>query len=317
MAFSFVQDAATIGAAEYSLPADSTTLAGQTDDCELEVVLDVSTLTFANQYRWRAYETINGGTRKPYLEGFIAGAMTQHVRVFCGLVGVGWDFTLQKITGPDQSIGWTLAKKTDAAATGDVNVITWLGAAPNALVAGRVDSSTGAMAANVMTAAAAAADLTTELQAGLALSTQVDALEADTTSLLARLTAPRAAALDNLDATVSSRATSAALTAVGSDVAALGVDLDSVATATAALAADVARLLGLSHDNVVIDNTVFDVATGVLTAWRARVFANAGSANAATDGQADGAAGEIYRWTGTATPQAASQFALHRLVRAL
>lgn len=39
---------------------------------------------------------------------------------------------------------------------------------PAALVAGRMDSSVGAMAANVMTAAAADPDLTTELQSGLA-----------------------------------------------------------------------------------------------------------------------------------------------------
>lgn len=38
---------------------------------------------------------------------------------------------------------------------------------PAALVSGRMDSSVGAMAANVMTAAAAAPDLTTELQSGL------------------------------------------------------------------------------------------------------------------------------------------------------
>lgn len=41
---------------------------------------------------------------------------------------------------------------------------------PAALVGGRIDASVGAMAANVMTAAAAAADLTTELQSGLATS---------------------------------------------------------------------------------------------------------------------------------------------------
>lgn len=39
---------------------------------------------------------------------------------------------------------------------------------PAALVSGRIDAIVGAMAANVMTAAAAAADLTTELQSGLA-----------------------------------------------------------------------------------------------------------------------------------------------------
>lgn len=44
---------------------------------------------------------------------------------------------------------------------------------PAALVSGRIDASVGAMAANVMTAAAAASDLTTELQAGLATSADV------------------------------------------------------------------------------------------------------------------------------------------------
>jgi hypothetical protein len=45
------------------------------------------------------------------------------------------------------------------------------GRLPAALVSGRMDASVGAMAANVMTAAAAAPDLTTELQTGLATST--------------------------------------------------------------------------------------------------------------------------------------------------
>lgn len=45
---------------------------------------------------------------------------------------------------------------------------------PAALVGGRMDSSVGAMAADVMTAAAAAADLTTELQAGLSTLTQAN-----------------------------------------------------------------------------------------------------------------------------------------------
>lgn len=61
---------------------------------------------------------------------------------------------------------------------------------PAALVSGRIDASVGAMAANVMTAAAAAADLTTEFQAGLAtssalstLQTTADAIDAKTTNL--------------------------------------------------------------------------------------------------------------------------------------
>lgn len=58
---------------------------------------------------------------------------------------------------------------------------------PAALVSGRIDASVGAMAANTMTAAAAAADLTTELQSGLAtaadlatVDTVVDAIKVQT-----------------------------------------------------------------------------------------------------------------------------------------
>lgn len=68
------------------------------------------------------------------------------------------------------------------------------GRIPAALVSGRMDCSVGAMAANVMTAAAAAADLTTELQSGLAtssalstLQTTADAIETDTQDIQSRI----------------------------------------------------------------------------------------------------------------------------------
>lgn len=61
------------------------------------------------------------------------------------------------------------------------------GRIPAALVSGRMDCSVGAMAANTMTAAAASADLTTELQSGLAtaaalatVDTVVDAIKVQT-----------------------------------------------------------------------------------------------------------------------------------------
>lgn len=68
------------------------------------------------------------------------------------------------------------------------------GRLPAVLVSGRIDASVGAMAANVMTAAAAAADLTTELQSGLAtaadlatvagyVDTEVAAIKAKTDNL--------------------------------------------------------------------------------------------------------------------------------------
>jgi hypothetical protein len=60
---------------------------------------------------------------------------------------------------------------------------------PAALVGGRIDASVGAMAANVMTAAAAAADLTTELQSGLATSAALATVQSDTDDIQARLPA--------------------------------------------------------------------------------------------------------------------------------
>lgn len=48
---------------------------------------------------------------------------------------------------------------------------------PAALISGRIDATVGAMQANVMTAAAAASDLTTELQSGLATASALSTLE--------------------------------------------------------------------------------------------------------------------------------------------
>lgn len=70
---------------------------------------------------------------------------------------------------------------------------------PAALVAGRIDASVGAMAANVMTAAAAAADLTTELQTGLATQASVntidDLLDTEILAIIATLGTPAGASL--------------------------------------------------------------------------------------------------------------------------
>ncbi len=73
---------------------------------------------------------------------------------------------------------------------------TTQGRLPAALVSGRIDASVGAMAANTMTAAAAASDLTTELQSGLAtaanlatLQTTANNIETDTQDIQSRLPA--------------------------------------------------------------------------------------------------------------------------------
>lgn len=75
---------------------------------------------------------------------------------------------------------------------------------PAALVSGRMDASVGAMAANVMTAAAAAADLTTELQTGLATAAALATVQADTDDLQTRI--PAVLVSGRIDASVGAMA---------------------------------------------------------------------------------------------------------------
>ena len=93
---------------------------------------------------------------------------------------------------------------------------------PAALVSGRMDASVGAMAANVMTAAAAAADLTTELQSGLATAAALDAvdnfIDTEIGAIISTLGTPAGASL-------------------AADIAAIEAQTDDIGTAGAGLTA--------------------------------------------------------------------------------
>jgi hypothetical protein len=81
-----------------------------------------------------------------------------------------WD---ESTTGHTTSGTFGEQLKTDVDAILVDTGTTLDGRIPAALVSGRMDASVGAMAANVMTAAAAASDLTTELQSGLATAAEL------------------------------------------------------------------------------------------------------------------------------------------------
>lgn len=91
-----------------------------------------------------------------------------------------------------------------------VDVADWLGSAPNSLVSGRVDSSVGAMANGVVTAAAVATDAidgdalaasaVTEIQSGLATATAVADVQSDTNDIQTRL--PAALVSGRMDSSV-------------------------------------------------------------------------------------------------------------------
>lgn len=112
-------DSATIGGTEYSLPADSTTLAAQTDDCHLYVNVDWNAVAAGDLFRLRVYEKIDGTNQRVMFERFVDAPVIDPPYDI-GPVGVGWDVTIIKLAGTDRAIAWRLDKDTGASGGGVV-----------------------------------------------------------------------------------------------------------------------------------------------------------------------------------------------------
>ena len=110
MAISITSDSATIGTTEYSLPADSTTLAAQTDDCILQVWLKMDANAAGDTFELKVYEKVNAGTATVVYTTQYVGAQSQLIAIPSLIVGEGWDVTLKKIAGTDRAIAWSLRK---------------------------------------------------------------------------------------------------------------------------------------------------------------------------------------------------------------
>lgn len=110
MAITFTNDSATISTTEYSLPADSTTLAAQTDDCILQVWIDFDAMAAGDEYQIKLYEKVNAGTARAVIDTRVTGDQSAPWVSPSLVVGEGWDVTVKKIAGTDRSIAWSLRK---------------------------------------------------------------------------------------------------------------------------------------------------------------------------------------------------------------
>lgn len=190
-----------------------------------------------------------------------------------GYAGVDWS----KVTAPTTTLnlsGTTIKTATDVE-TDTADIQSRL---PAALVSGRIDASVGAMAANTMTAAAAASDLTTELQTGLAtaanlaivagyLDTEIAAIKAVTDAL------PNAGALTTIQADLDDIQTRLPAALVSGRIdASVGAMASGVLTATA-IAAD-----AITDAKVASDVTIASVtgAVGSVTGAVGSVTGNVG-----------------------------------------
>jgi hypothetical protein len=117
MPFTIIDDSATIGTSEYSLPADTTSgvPTSQTDDSYLQVWIDFGALAAGDQYRVRLYEKVagTGATQRLVDEWIVTGAQSKPAWTMPPvLLCHGWDVTVTKLAGTDRSIGWSLRKVT-------------------------------------------------------------------------------------------------------------------------------------------------------------------------------------------------------------
>lgn len=101
---------ASIGTTEYSLTNNSTTIASQTTDGVYQVFLDLNALAAGDLYQLKVYEKVqSSSTQRVVYEAYIAGPAPEPNYVLPSLVLVhGWDVTLDKISGTDRTIEWSI-----------------------------------------------------------------------------------------------------------------------------------------------------------------------------------------------------------------
>jgi len=188
------------------------------------------------------------------------------------------------------------------------------GRIPTALVSGRMDSSVGAMANAVLTAAAIASDAITaakiaadaigaselaadavaEIQSGLATAS---ALSADTAALIAELDDISGRIPVSLNGGQMNSHVASMETTIETAIAAAVLNGNLADFVTAGSVGE-ALLLGRAFGNERIDNTVYN-GDGMLTSVRKRIFDTAAHASASTAG-GSGETGELVVLNGTA-----------------
>ncbi len=96
--------ASTVGATEYSIVTDSTTLANDTTDGVYQLEVDTSTMAKGDVYRIRIYEkAIAGAGKRLKVSGTIMGVQVENVTSPSLILMNGWDMTITKISGTDRA----------------------------------------------------------------------------------------------------------------------------------------------------------------------------------------------------------------------
>ena len=105
-------NSASISTTEYSLPANSTSLATLTNAGIFQLLLDLNALTATEQYRLKIYEKVqSSGTKRVIQTVEFTGIQDEPIYVTPSLILInGWDITMIKLFGTSRTIEWSIRK---------------------------------------------------------------------------------------------------------------------------------------------------------------------------------------------------------------
>lgn len=109
---SVYENTATISTTEYSLTNNSTTVAEQTDEGAFQAFIEVTNMAAGDQYVIRVLEkVVSAGTQRELWRKYLTGDQGDTVFVTPALaLKYGWDITMQRLTGADRSIIWSIRR---------------------------------------------------------------------------------------------------------------------------------------------------------------------------------------------------------------
>lgn len=100
----YTLSAVTIGATEYSIVNNSTTIATVSTPYVIQVVAYSSAMAAGDEFEIALQEKLlSGGTQRRIVLANLVGAQSEPFWTDSYFVGVGWDVTLKKIAGTDRA----------------------------------------------------------------------------------------------------------------------------------------------------------------------------------------------------------------------
>lgn len=103
----------TVSTTEHSLTTDTAGPDADTTAGVFQAFLDLNAVAAGDTFRFAVYETVatSGGTQREIYSAEFTGAQASPIWASPTLVlGVGWDFTVVKISGTDRAIVWRIAQ---------------------------------------------------------------------------------------------------------------------------------------------------------------------------------------------------------------